>query len=148
MFQVLRGNIASRTTVQNQAFPCGILSKKIMHESKYSGSDYFYVLWLCVKGSSKYSGSEYFIFLFVNQLSQGYCLGLGLGLGLGLRVDASKYSGSEYFILLFVNQVEWIFSVDLFVVMEKFVLRDAYDLLLKKHSQAVPAQFVLKMTLL
>ena len=26
-----------------------------MHESKYSGSDYFYVLWLCVKG---YTGKE------------------------------------------------------------------------------------------
>ncbi len=48
-FQVLRGNIASWTTVQNQAFPCGICSKKIMHESKYSGSEYFYVLWLWLK---------------------------------------------------------------------------------------------------
>jgi len=26
-----------------------------MHESKYSGSDYFYVLWLCVKA---YTGKE------------------------------------------------------------------------------------------
>ncbi len=44
-FQVLRGNIASRTTFQNQAFPCGIRAKKIMHESKYSQSEYFYILW-------------------------------------------------------------------------------------------------------
>ena len=47
-----------------------------MHESKYSGSDSFYVLWLCVKGSSKYSGSEYFIFLFVNQVQLGLLLGV------------------------------------------------------------------------
>jgi hypothetical protein len=60
----------------------------------------------------------------------------------GDYIDASKYSGSEYFILLFVNRVElffkWgmsMFHFELFVVMEKYILCGAYDLLLEMWFQ-------------